>query len=220
MSLVGLSLFLLTRTTLRYSVVDLGSLPGLPMSQATAINNLARIVGASGAGDLESNHAFLWQDGRLIDLTKKGLPGSARAINDKGEVVGKKTHGISHSYSYVHSRWFRWRAGKLTLQRRDDRLGSVCGINDRGDVVGCADSGQVEEDGSTQYRAFLAKGASIADLNTRIAPHSGWILLEANGINNRGEIVGFGRHNGRNRAFLLRPMGRSPRTLPRERHPA
>jgi hypothetical protein len=32
-----------------------------------------------------------------------------------------------------------------------------------------------------------------------------WTLLQAGGINNRGQIDGFGVHNGNYRAFLLTP---------------
>ena len=33
---------------------------------------------------------------------------------------------------------------------------------------------------------------------------SGWVLTEAWAINNAGEIVGYGSHNGIRRAFLLK----------------
>ncbi len=46
----------------------------------------------------------------------------------------------------------------------------------------------------------------MADLNTLIPRDSGWVLLSANDINNRGQIVGYGRRNGQKRAFLLTPL--------------
>jgi len=47
------------------------------------------------------------------------------------------------------------------------------------------------------------------DLNTRIAATSGWQLLFAIDINDRGQITGFGIHNNPNgqSAFLLTPIG-------------
>jgi hypothetical protein len=46
------------------------------------------------------------------------------------------------------------------------------------------------------------------DLNTRISSSSGWLLLLATGINDRGQIIGFGVHNNPNvqSAFLLTPI--------------
>ena len=46
----------------------------------------------------------------------------------------------------------------------------------------------------------------MIDLNTRIDPQSGWTLEVAKGINDAGEIVGNGSHNGDYHAFLLTPI--------------
>ena len=35
---------------------------------------------------------------------------------------------------------------------------------------------------------------------------SGWTLRTAPGVNNAGQIVGYGSHNGKQRALLLDPM--------------
>jgi hypothetical protein len=44
----------------------------------------------------------------------------------------------------------------------------------------------------------------ITVLQTKITDSS-WTLLVASGINNRGQIDGWGIHNGNYRAFLLTP---------------
>ena len=44
------------------------------------------------------------------------------------------------------------------------------------------------------------------DLNALIPSDSGWDLSEAIGINDRGDIIGYGRLNGERRAFLLTPQ--------------
>src|SRR6202011_3953959 len=52
------------------------------------------IVGMSYNGDFSSQHAFLWQDGQIIDLNTLISPHSALyltralAINDRGEIAG------------------------------------------------------------------------------------------------------------------------------------
>jgi probable HAF family extracellular repeat protein len=42
-------------------------------------------------------------------------------------------------------------------------------------------------------------------LNTLIPEDADWNLEEASGINDHGQIVGYGLHHGQERAFLLTP---------------
>jgi len=50
--------------------------------------------------------------------------------------------------------------------------------------------------------AFLyTDAAGMRDLNDLIPAGSGWFLQRATGINDRGQIVGFGRHNGQTAVF-------------------
>lgn len=56
-----------------------------------------------------------------------------------------------------------------------------------------------------QDRAFLFDSTGMRDLNSLIPDTAGWTLVEARGINDAGQIVGYGRHNGQPRAFLLTP---------------
>jgi probable HAF family extracellular repeat protein len=73
---------------------DLGTLYGLPVSWAQAINNKGQVVGFSQ--DLNSNNtvASLWQDGVLTDLNTLIPPNSplflieALGINDRGQISG------------------------------------------------------------------------------------------------------------------------------------
>ena len=46
----------------------------------------------------------------------------------------------------------------------------------------------------------------MQDLNDLIPPNSGWVLILANAINNKGEITGYGTIDGANHAFLLTPQ--------------
>src|SRR5206468_10413540 len=61
-------------------------------------------------------------------------------------------------------------------------------LNNLGDVVGFSNS--------ESYRAFLWRGGTIYDLNECIPPDSGWLLADANAINDAGQIVGHGILNG------------------------
>ena len=46
----------------------------------------------------------------------------------------------------------------------------------------------------------------MIDLNTLLAPGSGWTLTEGRGINELGQIVGVGSIGGETHAFLFTPQ--------------
>ena len=59
------------------STIDLGTLPGFDHSAANDINDVGQIVGVSS---VPGNHAFLWRDGVMIDLSSL-LPSSLDGVN-------------------------------------------------------------------------------------------------------------------------------------------
>lgn len=70
------------------------------------------------------------------------------------------------------------------------------------------DLGHADDLGS-RANAINGRGVvvgSIMDLNTVESVPSGWVLTEARGINNVGQIVGLGGFGGSERAFLLTPV--------------
>ena len=54
--------------------------------------------------------------------------------------------------------------------------------------------------------AFVYSGGKMQDLNRLIPRGSGWTLGDARAINDKGQIVGDGQHDGKQRAFLLTPI--------------
>jgi probable HAF family extracellular repeat protein len=60
--------------------------------------------------------------------------------------------------------------------------------------------------GDAAHHAFLYSDGVMYDLNNLIPTGSGWELLAASGINDAGQIAGWGRHSGGTRAFLLTPV--------------
>ena len=81
----------------KLSITDLGTLGGdYVHSMATDINSRGQVVGWSN-GDSGTNHAFLWEDGKMTDLgTLPGSGGSmAKGINNRGQVVGYSGHADS-----------------------------------------------------------------------------------------------------------------------------
>lgn len=77
-------------------------------------------------------------------------------------------------------------------------------LNSAGVVVGAA---YLDASGIGNYRAALFAHGRVVNLNRRLSPadQAQWTLAVATGINDNGEIVGWGIHNGEERAFKLEP---------------
>ena len=167
-------------------MVDLGTLGGL-LSCAYNVNSSGTIVGYSSTSD-QQWRAVAWQDGVITDL---GISGTAYSINDSGDIVGM---------SYVGWHAFLFSNGIVT------DLGTLGGpasyaydINESRQIVGQAQT----PTGSTS--ACLWEEGTAIDLNSLLAADSGWVLIEATGINDAGQITGWGLYIGQPSAFLLSP---------------
>ena len=90
-------------------VANLGAVDGDPCSAAFAINSKKQVVGSSEKCDGTFVHAFLWEDGQIIDLNKFVPSGfgvqltAAPAINDRGEIAaqGVLSNGETHAFVLI-----------------------------------------------------------------------------------------------------------------------
>ena len=187
------------------TVFEFPSPPG-SLAVASAVNDAG--VTAGWANDNGTFRAFIWRrapTGGGI-LTEDFGQGAIYAINDSGVAAGSRTTGSSID---IRPTLFRNRQGYDLGLLPNSIYGFAFGMNDDGMVVGACFHAPSPEGG----RAFAWYPARIGgttgdmkDLNDLIPADSGWTLIEARDINNLGQIVGWGRRNGKKRGFLLLPQ--------------
>jgi probable HAF family extracellular repeat protein len=172
---------------------DIGGLGGT-CTLALDFNNRGQVVGASAVtGDL-AVHPFVWDaETGVTDLLRSSEYGFADGENDRGEVVG----GTCDPQT-CHA--LLWR--KTGAKWEKTTLGTIAGfgfaglINNSGQVIGAWGNGP-----------FLWEdGGPMVDMNTLVPPNSGIQLVEAQQINDRGEIAVQGTDvSGNQHAVLLIP---------------
>ena len=172
-------------------------------SNVTDLNDSEDVVGyifqgGVATGLLSTNFGSLW--------TKiNGVPGLEfstlpRAMNRYGRVAGEAGQGIVRPFISKDP------ASPATdLGTLGGTLGGALGINNYDWVVGWA-----EATNGGGPRAFVYDGTRMTDLNSVLWNGSGWLLREADAVNDAGQVVGSGSLNGQYHAFFLQPMPRAP----------
>lgn len=189
----------------RGQIRPLSPLTGDTVSVAFWINELGQAVGASGtcANTMLPPVAFgpravLWEaDGTPTDLGNLGGTGDpalntgnmALAVNNREQVVGASVllgNAITHAFLWTRETGMR-DLGTL----RGDVNSAGLAINDLGEVVGISYGPRGPFDGSGH--PFVWRNGMMTELKTLIPADAPLSMAFAGGLNNRGEIAGFGR---------------------------
>ncbi len=206
-----------------YVAADLGTIAGTTTAtgRAWAINQNGVAVGLStNTAATPVSQATLWNAGTITNLTSLGNGAQfsqAYSVNDLSVAVGASSTGqtvgqlIGTTSTTAITRAFKWDTGAInelapfnlydpiTNNGSTTNYHSVANdINNAGLIVG--NSQRIS--GSAAVATLWENGIAI-DLNTLIPAGSGWNLLNAEGIKDAGDIVGFGTFGGNSRAFLL-----------------
>lgn len=179
--------------------IGLDSLGGASVS--SAINNSGQIVGNSYGKRNTVSHATIWYENGITDLgTLGGTNSYAVAINDFGLIVG-----TSDTNNNITTHATLWNGSTIKdLGKLDgSKSSNANGINNLGQIVGQS----FFYDSNVNF-ATMWDGDSIINLNSLLdsdVVSAGWVLSEANDINDYGQIVGnaFNYKTGQISAFML-----------------
>ena len=195
----------------RYTVTDLGTLPGGTFSQATFVNDSGLITGLSTVAD-GTQHAVLWNKGSMTDIAKHAPAGTnsgAFGVNERGQVLVQaetttKDPNNENFCAYgtgLTCRAFLWQNGVMTLLPTLGGNNSTFGlINNRGEVAGIAETG-VRDPKCPSEPAVTGSGPQALDFEAVVwGPRPGEIralrplpdgsVAMAFGINDLGQVVG------------------------------
>jgi hypothetical protein len=207
--------------------LEVGAGGGVYYSAAYAINDAGSAVGQADKWAGSTNlgrRAVRWDASGTVATELGGLgtglnvavTSSALAINNAGDAVGAAMKYDTSGFP-VRDRAVRWNAGGTTATELG-LLGADAGertvslaraINDAGYAVGYERklAGTSGLDGYTDTAVVWRPDGSAIDLNSLIAPNSGWALMEARSISNRNWVAGVGLYSDGagafSRAFLL-----------------
>jgi probable HAF family extracellular repeat protein len=184
------------------------------VQHVTGVNDLLQVTAAlsSGQGEFGGFIGLVgapgfgqWTPIQGISGYPQSMPGAdviPRAININGHIAGEHDIPNPRAILSTNPNLPAVDLGTIGNQRT---ISAANAINKNDWMVGYS-----EYQADAGLHAFLYNGSTMIDLNNRLINGTGWNLVEATGINDNGQIVGWGSYNGQTKiAFLLTPT-RSP----------
>lgn len=163
--------------------------PGVAIYTPSAGELLPPLVWTQNAGSIILTTASKERPNGIIDPRAQSLPGLIDANNPGARISPINAAGLPANTSYIQG----------------------LGLNLRTDVVGIysisgASSNLAE---GTNLKAFISTSTGALDLTSCLPVNSGWRLISATGINDKGEIVGTAYNHtlGTMRGYLMTPKG-------------
>jgi probable HAF family extracellular repeat protein len=170
-------------------------------SSGLDINARGQVTGDSSITGNTTSRAYIWTPstpngitGKMVPIDTLGGTGSRGvAINSRGWVTGfAGTSTGQHAFLYDGKEMHDLGSlvPGLSSEGKD--------LNSSGRVVGTSFI-----NGPAIAHAFVYRGSEMTDLNLLIDRNPGWEFVLANGINDRGQIVGVANTSSGQRAFRL-----------------
>lgn len=179
-----------------YATITTERSGGSPVPKRTDINEVGNIV-YSPADPNGMNSPRIWRrNGEIVSLLPANDASSRPAITEDDFVVGNSYFNETSSGKAAY-----WEPGKSREQLfpTSTEPSTVTDTNNGRLIVGYRGFG------ATSIPFIVKPGQPSVSLNDRIPANTEWVLLRANGINQKGQIVGVGRRQGQLRGFVLSP---------------
>lgn len=167
--------------------------PEAPYLQQDKIGEKGNVAGFMV--DNETKTSFVWDPEKgLATLDQEDV--EIKAINNQSQIVGYLRNDRNVAFLFDHSQGLR-------VLGSEWEKGIANSINDKTEVVGAVS----HDDDDDEPHAFIWDAdRGLRLLEQLISPDAGWSkLYEADKINNKGYIIGYGVYKGTHCAFLLIP---------------
>lgn len=165
------------------------------------LNDCGQIVGNAHIGGNEI--AYLWEMGSYYELNdfcnSAAYLISAEDINNKGHIVGEARFKGDATRPFILENGGLKDLGSIGFNRH-----KALKINEKGQIIGQGYQSNISRD---EYAAFFCRKNEIIKIDDMLTREdSEWHVVEANDINNQGQIVGTGIYAGQRKAILLNPV--------------
>jgi probable HAF family extracellular repeat protein len=172
-----------------FSLEPGGQQTALDVTSAVAINDSGTILGSIGPYSTQQPVLLSGTTTTVLPLPQDAQSASGVALNNAGDVLVEAADQRSPLL------WHDGAYATLPMPQVDPRFRiNATGMNDQGQEVGSDDAGPL-----------LWDSTGVHELFGMIAPGQHWRLAFAIDINQRGQIIGTGYHDGAPAAFLLTP---------------